>query len=148
MWPWSTIKSLERKLQGYKAELAECGDVELGLRQQAADGRREIERLAEKCRELRRQGDVAIEQRDEARSLISKAELERDQARQGNTALQNRIDDLVTQLAAHQRQEAHYQENALLYRQEIAGLRTQLLAACKNDTRDPKTGRFTKAPVQ
>lgn len=141
MWPWSTIKSLERKLQGAK-------DAAESAKRAGENIHRHYQNLFEKHQEVRRQCDVLTEQRDEARSLISKAELERDQARQGNVALQNRIDDLVMQITAHQRQEQHYQDNALTYRRTIEDLRTQLLAACKNDTRDPKTGRFMKAPVQ
>ena len=138
MWPWSKIKSLETALQG-------CKTTRERLDEKFIELNRECTRVSNERHELRRQLASACEERDEARSLINKAKLERDQAQQGNIALQNRIDDLVMQIKAHQNMEVHYQGNALEYRRTIADLQTKLAEAAKNDTRDPKTGRFVKA---
>lgn len=116
MWPWGTIRRLRRELAD-ECATSDRLETEGGKVREAYRQLNMLYRQACTDRHsFREERDEALRSKIETQGVLSKRTIERDAEREGNAVLQRRIADLTA----------------------------QVLKLQKNNTHDPKTGRFVK----
>ena len=117
IWPWSTIRKLREAL---------------------ADAKREATLWEESCNSCRKAYENSLRRENDLIALFNEHRRKFNELEDIRQSLETAR---VHQMEAN---EQHVRDNKALAR-KLAAVEAQLAEAQRNDTRDPKTGRFVKA---